>query len=81
VLAERGLLAGLEAGCRAPVAARARFVSGSLELSAGVFSEDGTRSIREQVSGSALDAEALGHSLAERLLERGAAELISGDAR
>jgi hydroxymethylbilane synthase len=81
VLAERGLLAALEAGCRAPVAARARVASDSLELSAGVFSEDGKRSLRDKASGSALDAEALGRSLAGRLLERGAAELISGDAR
>ncbi|HEY6930014.1 MAG TPA: hydroxymethylbilane synthase, partial [Thermoanaerobaculia bacterium] len=34
VLAERGLLARLEAGCRAPVAARARVSGGVLDLSA-----------------------------------------------
>jgi len=78
VLAERGLLARLEAGCRAPVAARARVEAGALGLAAGVFSTDGARSLKEEASGSALEAEAIGHEVADRLLEAGAAELISG---
>jgi hydroxymethylbilane synthase len=77
VLAERALLARLEAGCRAPVAARARASDGSLDLSGGVFSEDGARILRERESGPALEAEALGRTVAERLLEIGAAGLIS----
>ncbi|HEX7252816.1 MAG TPA: hydroxymethylbilane synthase [Thermoanaerobaculia bacterium] len=77
VLAERGLLARLEAGCRGPVGARARVSGGVLDLSAGVFSPDGVRSLREQASGPALEAEGIGRAAAERLLERGAAALIS----
>jgi porphobilinogen deaminase len=42
-----------------------------------VFSEDGSRTIRERASGSALEPEELGRSVAKRLLERGAADLIS----
>jgi len=77
VLAERGLLARLEAGCHAPVAARARVSGGLLDLSAGVFSPDGARSLREQASGPAIEAEGIGRAVAERLLDRGAAALIS----
>jgi len=79
VLAERAVLARLEAGCRAPVAARAQAADSSLDLSAGVFSQDGARILRERASGPALEAEALGRSVAERLLERGAADLISSE--
>lgn len=78
VLAERSLLAGLEAGCRAPVAGLARAEGGALRLMAGVFSGDGSRALREEASGSLAEAIALGRSIAEKLLARGAGELIGG---
>jgi hydroxymethylbilane synthase len=81
VLAERGLLAGLEAGCRAPVAASARVENGTLDLTAGVFAEDGSRSLREEASGSALEGEEIGRAVAERLLARGAADLMPGESQ
>jgi hydroxymethylbilane synthase len=81
VLAERGLLATLEAGCRAPVAARARVEGESLTLTAGVFSEDGKRVLKEEGSGLPAEAIALGRSVAEKLLARGAADLIGEKTR
>lgn len=80
VLAERSLLAALEAGCRAPVAGRARVASGELHLTAGVFSGDGSRVLREEGSGRAAEGIAIGRAVAEKLLARGAAELI-GEGR
>jgi hydroxymethylbilane synthase len=80
VLAERGLLAGLEAGCRAPVAARARVTAGNLALTGAVFAVDGSRMLRAQAEGRAVDAADLGRGLSERLLEQGAAALIEGTA-
>jgi hydroxymethylbilane synthase len=74
--AERSLLARLEAGCRAAVAARAREDGGALTLRAGVFSEDGSRALFEAGRGSSDGAEALGRDVADRLLARGAADLI-----
>lgn len=79
VLAERGFLARLEAGCRAPVAARARASEGNLKLVGAVFAVDGSRILRGDTEGSAGDAEAVGRELAGRLLAQGAAALI-GDA-
>ena len=38
---------------------------------------DGSRAIRDTVSGPAVDAEQLGEQLAERLLEQGAGELLA----
>jgi hydroxymethylbilane synthase len=76
VLAERGLLAGLEAGCRAPVAARSRVAAGNLTLTGAVFAVDGSRMLRGDADGPAVDAAAIGRGLAHRLLEKGAAVLI-----
>jgi len=79
VLAERGLLARLEAGCRAPLAARARAREGNLVLTAGVFSDDGATALLETGEGPVEAAEPLGRDVAERLLARGAAGLIDVD--
>jgi len=75
ILAERRLLAVLEAGCKAPLGARARVAGDGLRLAAAVFSADGSRSLRE-ASESAGDPEALGEEVARRLLALGAGELI-----
>jgi hydroxymethylbilane synthase len=77
VLAERAFLALLEAGCRAPVAGRARAQGDRLLLSGGVFSPDGSRSLREAQEGDAREPERLGRDVAESLLRRGAAALIA----
>ncbi len=79
VLAERSLLAALEAGCRAPVAGRALVEGGELQLRAGVFSGDGSRVLREEGSGKAAEGIAVGRAVAEKLLARGAAAWIGGE--
>ena len=79
VLAERSFLARLEAGCRGPVAARAHALDRSLRLTGGVFALDGSRALRDESQGIPEEAEAIGRELAERLLARGAQELI-GDS-
>jgi hydroxymethylbilane synthase len=77
VLAERTFLSVLEAGCRAPVAGRARVAGGRLRLSGGVFAADGSRCLREEREGDGGASEEIGRSLAEALLARGAAALIA----
>lgn len=76
-LAERAVLARLEAGCAAPVAAHAQVVDGRLRLTATVVALDGSRRISEQASGepAGAAAEALGELVADRLLAAGAATL------
>jgi len=80
VVAERTLLATLEAGCIAPVAALASIREGTLALQGAVLAVDGTRQIREKISGPAGDAGGLGRELARRMLEAGAPALL-GTAR
>lgn len=72
--AERTVLAVLEAGCTAPVAATARATENGIELRAGVFALDGSRSLVEDVQGT--DPEEIGRRAAEALLERGAADVM-----
>jgi hydroxymethylbilane synthase len=76
VVCERSLLARLEAGCRAPVAARARASEETLSIEAAVFSADGSRVLRDRFDGPAAEAARIGQDLGERLLAAGAAALI-----
>lgn len=85
VTAERTLLGHLEAGCTAPVGALADVAvdeegSGEIYLRAVVADLDGLRAVRLSTTGALSDAEAIGHRLAEDLLEAGAADLIGVSA-
>ena len=75
--AERAVTAHLNADCQSPVATFGVITGSTLSLEAMVASPDGRTIIREQVSGSIDDPESLGVSLASKLLDRGAGELIA----
>ena len=82
VAAERAVLAALEAGCSAPVAAYAELAeaedgTAELYLRASVTAIDGSDGVRDSVSGPAHDAEELGRRLAAELLDRGAPALMA----
>ena len=78
VAAERALLASLEAGCRTPVAGHARVVHGGRMVVEGLVGRpDGSEILRERVEGAVGDAASLGKALGERLLARGARELLA----
>ncbi len=77
VLAERTLLRRLEGGCQVPIGALGRLREGRLVLEAVVASLDGTELVRAEGSGPAEQPEALGNSLAVRLLEMGAGEILA----
>ena len=81
VVAERSLLATLEAGCSAPVAAYAEIAEGEtgpeLFLRGSVTAIDGSDSVRGSATGPLVDAAALGRRLAADLLDRGAAALMA----
>jgi hydroxymethylbilane synthase len=76
VEAERALLAELEAGCSAPVAALAEVAEGDEEveiyLRGAVFSLDGTQSIRLSRTGTMTDPAGVGRALARDLRGEGA---------
>jgi len=77
VLCERAILARLEGGCRAPVAAHATVRGATLSVAAAVMSLDGATLIRAVGSGHADDAVAVGEEAARDLLGQGAAEIVA----
>jgi hydroxymethylbilane synthase len=77
VLAERALLRGLGGGCLVPIGARAVIDGDRLTLRAAVLAPDGSRRVADEAEGPAVDAEALGQALAERMLACGARELLA----
>jgi hydroxymethylbilane synthase len=85
VTAERAVLAGLEAGCSAPVGALAEVVEGDegeeLWLRAVALSLDGGLSVRRSASGPPSDAEGLGSRLAAEMLAEGAMTLMAEPVR
>ena len=75
-LAERAFLRELEGGCQVPIGVNTRFEGDQLILTGMVASLDGKRLIRDQASGAASDAEAIGIALANTLKGQGAGEIL-----
>ena len=80
VVAERALLAHLEAGCTAPVGALAQVAEGDdgpeLYLRGLVAALDGTDAVRLSATGPTTDAAGVGRRLAAELLDLGASDLM-----
>jgi hydroxymethylbilane synthase len=75
--AERAFLRKLGGGCQLPIAAYAVVHEGYLSLEGLVADPEGKQIVRGRISGSQDEAEQLGTVLADRLLERGADELLA----
>ncbi|HEY7789635.1 MAG TPA: hydroxymethylbilane synthase [Vicinamibacterales bacterium] len=74
--AERALVAALGGGCQMPLGGFATTNGDELMLDAIVLSADGGRSIRQVLTGPAIDARALGERMAAALLAEGAGALL-----
>ncbi len=74
--AERAIARLLQANCQSPVAAHAVIAANTLTLTALVAHPDGSNSIRATESGATTDGEAIGVTLAAKLLQEGARELL-----
>lgn len=81
VSAERAVLAGLEAGCSAPVGALAEIAEGEqgeeLWIRAIALSYDGAAAVRKSATGRPDDAVGIGRRLAAEMLSEGANTLIT----
>ena len=73
-MAERTVLAVLEAGCTAPVASTATINGGRITLRGGVFALDGSAQLVEEAAGT--DPVELGNEVAEKLFAGGAARFL-----
>jgi hydroxymethylbilane synthase len=74
--AERAFARTLGGSCQSPIAALARIAEDRLTLQGLVAEPDGSRLLRDSLSGDCARPEALGEELARRLLESGARELL-----
>jgi hydroxymethylbilane synthase len=77
VAAERALLAGLGVGCRTPVAGYATLDGQRLTVRGLVGRPDASEILKEVVTGSPDDAQALGTELARRLIASGAGRILA----
>jgi len=77
VIAERAMNTRLEGGCQVPIGSYAELIDGELWLRALVGSPDGKQVIRGERRGKPEEAEQLGVSLADELLERGARAILA----
>jgi hydroxymethylbilane synthase len=84
VVAERAVLAALEAGCSAPVGALAEIAEGDngpeLFLRSSVTAVDGSDAVRLSATGPTTDADGVGRRLAADLLAEGADRLMGSTA-
>jgi len=74
--AERAFALRLDGSCQSPIAAHALLDGETLKLDGLVAEPDGSRLFRDTVTGRSGDAQALGESLADRLLTAGAGPLL-----
>ncbi|HEY2145518.1 MAG TPA: hydroxymethylbilane synthase, partial [Steroidobacteraceae bacterium] len=74
--AERAFAARLGGSCQSPIAAYAELDANRISLTGLVAEPDGSRLLRDSVSGSADQAAALCRELAERILAAGAGSLL-----
>ncbi len=77
VIAERAFLATLEGGCQVPLGCYSRIENNQLVLSGFVASVDGKQYLKETISGEVGNGARLGVEMAEKMLEKGAREILS----
>ncbi len=76
VEAERSFLFGLDGGCQVPIAGFATLSGSTLTMTGLVADLCGERVIRQEASGPAAEAVALGAGVARAVLERGGQEIL-----
>lgn len=76
VAAERALLKRCEGGCQVPIAAHGTVSGDTLQVVGFVAAVDGSRSVRDTISGPVTEAGRLGSELAERLLAAGGKQIL-----
>jgi len=76
ITAERAFLAHLEGGCQVPLGCYSKVDDGILHMSGFVASVDGTQYIRDDISGDLTRGAQIGIELGEKLLKKGAFEIL-----
>ncbi|MUL38690.1 hydroxymethylbilane synthase [Gloeocapsopsis dulcis] len=75
-LAERAFLRDLEGGCQVPIGVNTQLEGDTLTLTGIVASVDGTRFVKDTVTGNVSNAEQIGTELAQLLRQQGAQTIL-----
>ena len=76
IVAERAFLSHLQGGCQVPLGCYSKVENGILTMNGFVASLDGSRFINEIISGEISKGAELGIQMAEKMLEKGAFEIL-----
>jgi hydroxymethylbilane synthase len=77
ITAERAFLAHLQGGCQVPLGCFSKVENGVLTMTGFVASVDGSKFINETISGEISKGAELGVQMAEKMLKKGALEILS----
>lgn len=77
ILGERAFLSKLEGGCQVPIAAMGKIENETFIINGLVSDLDGKTMLREELSGPVSSSEKTGIELADRLLSKGAREILA----
>jgi hydroxymethylbilane synthase len=77
VMGERAFLHRLGGSCQIPIAAYGKIEDGTVHLSGLVADTDGKTIIRDELSGPAEQSEDIGVRLADKLMDKGATDLLA----
>lgn len=77
ILAERAFLKKLEGGCSIPAFALALYQNGNITLTGGLVSLDGSKIIKNNITGTPYNAVALGEKLGSQILADGGSHLLA----
>ena len=77
IIAERAFLAHLQGGCQVPLGCFSKVENGILIMHGFVASLDGSQFINESICGEISKGEDLGVQMAEKMLEKGALEILN----
>lgn len=77
VIAERAMNRRLQGGCQVPIGAFAERHNDKIHLRGLVGDPDGSRVLRDEITGPLSESEYLGVQLAEKLLTQGAGEILA----
>ena len=77
ISAERAMNKQLQGGCQIPIACYSQLEGNTLRLQGLVGSVDGKTLIKEHIQGEASQAEQLGTTLANQLLDKGAKAILA----
>ncbi len=76
ITGERAFLHRLEGGCQVPMAAYGTINGSEITITGIVAEIDGSKIIKQVITGPVTDAEKIGNELAERLIDMGAGEIL-----